>query len=59
MHLYNTIMYSKICAGDQIKYRRTVDCNFKIMNSKDNLFLKLMNYLNSSIDLICISYPIS
>ena len=30
---FNTIMYSRICAVDQIKYRRTVACNFKIMNS--------------------------
>ena len=35
------ITCSEICAGDQIKYYRTVACNF----SKDNLFHKLMNYL--------------
>ena len=47
--------YSKICAGDQIRYCRTAVCNF----SKDNLFHKLMNYLNSSNDRICISYLVS
>ena len=31
-------------ADDQIKYCRTVACNFY----KDNLFHRLMNYLNSS-----------
>ena len=51
----NTITYSEICAGNQIKYCRIVACNF----SKNNLFHSLMNYLNSSSDCICISYPIS
>ena len=46
--------YSQMCAGDQIKYCRNVGCNF----SKDNLFYRLMNYLNCSSDYICISYPI-
>ena len=48
----NTITYSEICACDQIKYCRTVACKF----SKDNLFHRLMNYLNSSSGCICIWY---
>ena len=44
----------KICAGDQIKYSKTVACNF----SKDNLLHRLINHLNSSNDWICISYPV-
>ena len=43
---------SKICACNQIKYCRTATCNF----SQDNLFHRLMNYLNSSRGCICVSY---
>ena len=50
----STVTYSETCAGDQIKYCRIVACNV----SKDNLFHWLMNYLNSSSDCVCISYPI-
>ena len=46
MRLWNTLTFSEICAGDQIKYCRTVACSF----SKDNLLHSLMNYLNSSSD---------
>ena len=51
----NTITYSEICAGDQIKYYRTVAYNI----SKDNLFHRLINYLHFSSECICISYSIS
>ena len=54
MYLQNTITYSKICAGDQIKYSRTVACNV----SKDHLFHRVINHLISSNDWICISYPV-
>ena len=40
------ILYYEICAGDGIKYCITIPCNL----SKDNLFHRLMNYLNSSND---------
>ena len=53
--LWNIITHFEICAGDQIKYCRTVDCNF----SKDNLFNRLMNYSNFSSDCISISNLIS
>ena len=49
------ILYYEICAGDGIKYCITVPCNL----SKDNLFHRLMNYLNSSNDGIWVSYSIS
>ena len=52
MYLQNTIKYSEICAGNQIKYSGTVASTF----SKDNLFHKLMNYLKSSSDSIYISW---
>ena len=50
MRFYNTVTYSESYAVDQIKYCRTVACNL----SKDNLFHRLINYLNSSSDWMCV-----